>query len=336
MAEEKKEKKEKALFWSSFDLYQNCPQRFLFKYGHPAYDLGAGFGEPKPVSEQRSEHHAIMGVAIQYAIEHLYNDLLWKRLLPSAKNHLTVPELIAILKELVWIKMDQQIQERYVDWRRAPSHGDMAEICIDGVLGYLRTMQANQFLGEYAKAEQLYVNFIGDVPVGARVDLVLRRDPKPGRTKNLGITLLDGKNSKHKNRWTNPDQLRWYAMLFFLCYNRLPDRAGFVYYRYPYGMATKDGGIEQGVDWVDLDRQDIRGLAQRAVDVRNAIRRREFDPKPIPAYCRYCDWEKDCPERQAQLERNRKKRGKRKTDGIDDEFPLPVFESDDTGIQEIG
>lgn len=304
-------KKVKSLYWSSLKTYEECPQKFLFKYGAPGIDVGGGPGKPKPIPEQRSEHHMMMGTVIQYAIERFYNDELWKGL---RSGDLSTKELVSMLKDITRKSFNQETTVRHIDWREAPAPAEMLDTCIKGVIGYLKTMKANHLLGEFAKAEYLLLGYIDDnTPVGGRVDTIIRRDEKPGRPAP-GFTIIDGKNSKHKMKYTDPDQLRWYALLLYLSHGVLPDRLGFAFYRYPYGTPVEgeEGEIEQGVEWVEYDRGDIRGLAQRAVEARRAIGQKEFEANPVPKVCRFCDWEKVCTQRQAQRKANARKRGRKK------------------------
>ena len=125
--------------------------------------------------------------------------------------------------------------------------------------------------------------------------------------------------------YTDPDQLRWYALCFYLTYNQLPNRLGFVFYRYPYGnpMVDVDGQpvldemgnqkTEPGVEWVPFTMDDLKGLGQRATDTHKALHKELFVAKPSPTACRFCDYESVCPERQAQKAQNRK--GPRKDTG---------------------
>jgi hypothetical protein len=124
--------------------------------------------------------------------------------------------------------------------------------------------------------------------------------------------------------YTDPDQLRWYALCFYLSYRRMPDRLGFVYFRYPYGQEKVDvdgdpipevdeqgrhtGGneIESGVDWVGFTRDDLKGIATRARDAMRGITREKFPANPVPSQCRFCDFETVCPERMAQKKANRR------------------------------
>lgn len=307
--------KPRTLYWSPLDTYENCPQCFLWSRGWGTIDLGAGPGKKKPVPVKRSEHHAVMGTAIQAVIERFYNDQLWLVLSPV--------QLRDRLMELAEQEFKLELARNYIDWHKSPSREELEKFIKDAIRGYMRTLKQHHLLGPYAKAEVDLIGYVNKyTPVGGRADLIIRRD-------DTGVTILDGKNSKRYKdgrggmmTFTNPDQLRWYALCYYLTYRKLPDRLGFVYYRYPYGspMVDVDGvpvldemgnqKIEQGVDWVPFNMDDLKGLGQRAVDATQAMQKEKFEARPTPKYCKYCDYESVCPERRAQIAANRRTKKK--------------------------
>jgi hypothetical protein len=305
------------LYPTSLFTYEDCPQQFLWSKGWGHIDLGRGPGKGKARPVKKSEHHAVLGTAIQYSIERFYNDELWR-------NIASFPDLRDRLLKLGEEGYQLELRKRFIDWREAPPQDEMREIIRNGILGYLRTMKAHKLIGPYAKAEVELLAYINKWnPIGGRADVIFRRD-------DTGATIIDGKNSKRfkdpkdKTKWmtfTKPDQLRYYAMLYYLCYHKLPERLGFVFYRFPYGdpVVTTDGTvvpgqIEQGVEWVPCTLEDVKGIAQRAVDARKGMDREKFAATPSPSTCRMCDFETVCPERQAQKAANR--RGPRDTDDL--------------------
>lgn len=276
------------LYWAHVESYEKCPQKALWQYGWGGIDLGAGPGRSKPKPHDKSRHHAVMGIVIQGVLEHFYNAELWKHR-EGLKDRLVRMTRDRLLDEL---------PRNRIDWRESPPHTELEEVCVSGVLGYMRTMQVHKLLGPYARSE---VNLFGYatkyLALGGRADFVIRRE-------DVGITIMDGKNSQTKMKYVDPDQLRWYALCFALSYHKLPDRLGFVWYRYPYDEATG----EQGVDWVDFTRRDLRELLDRAQVVRKGQRKEDFDAKPAYQVCRFCDYESVCPQRQAAREENAAKR----------------------------
>jgi len=223
----------------------------------------------------------MMGIAIQYAIEKMYNDELYR----------DPPRLSEVLLSLVEREWERQEEDprNAVDFAKAGlSREELLQVCRDGVLGYIATMKAHRFLGPYAKAE---VNLLGWVdkwnPLGGRPDVIVRRD-------DTGITIIDGKNTLHKMKYTDPDQLRWYALLFRLAYKKMPDRLAYVWYRFPYE------GAESGVEWIDFSEDDLKGLAHRAVEAKKTMFKKKFEATPSPSTCRFCPWESECEDRAAQ------------------------------------
>lgn len=290
------------LYYSPFYNYEKCPQLFLWSRGWEDIDVGGGPGRRKPVPVQSSKHHSIMGTVIQKVIEDMYNNELWR----DPKT------LVSALMKILDYEFNRELSRNYVDWSQSPSRAELYQTCYDGVIGYLKTMKANRLLGPYARAEVLLLGHADkNTLIGGRADMIIRRD-------DTGVTILDGKNSKDKGKYTSPDQVRWYALCYFLMYNKLPDRVGFVYYRYPNGTVRADGTIDEGIDWVPFNKADIEGLAERAIEARKLMAQRKFDANPSPKGCQFCEYETVCEARIAQRAynaRNRKK-GADKVSGI--------------------
>jgi len=279
------------LYWSNFKYYEECPRKFLWYRGWEGIELGAGPGRSKPKPENFSEHHILMGKVIQKVIELMYNNELWRK--PAT--------LKTQLEKLTKQHFEFEMGKSYIDWKKSPARLDLYRTCLEGVLGYLSTMKHHRLIGSYARAEKDLVAYINDyVPIGGRVDLMIRRE-------DTGLSILDGKNGKHKDKYLDPNQLRWYGLCFYLCYGKLPDRLGWAYYRFPYGMinpVTQE--VEPGVEWIEFSLDDLKGLAKRALEVRKFMDQHKFDPTPTPNVCRWCEYQTICPERIEQKNKNRK------------------------------
>ncbi len=295
------------LYWTHIEAYEVCPQKGLWKAGWPDIDLGAGLGRSKPVPKDLSRHHAVMGIVVQGVLENFYNQEQWRN-----------PEgLQKRLTEATKERLSYECGRNYINWHRSPTYEEMETVAVSGVLGYLRTMKAHQLLGIYARSEvKLLGHLTKWLPVGGKADFVIRRD-------DTGITMLDGKNGATKMKYVDPDQLRWYALMYALSFGKLPDRIGFVWYRFPYDEATG----EQGLDWVTFTKRDLKELADRAQEVRLKQRKGLFDPTPSGEACRYCDYESVCEARQQMKQANSAKRRK---------DSLPVIDESSDGIVELG
>ena len=287
----------KYLYFSPFDMYESCPQRFLWSRGWPTINLGYGLGKRKPKPVKESRHHAAMGQIIGKVVEDFFEQEWWKH--RNGLHDRMSTAVDAVFKA--------EMETQYIDWRQAPPRGEMLQVCRDGVSGFLRTVHANKLFGPWAKAEYNLLGWVNEyTPVGGRCDVIFRRD-------DTGTTILDGKNSKEKGKYTNPDQLRWYALCHYLAFGRLPERLGFIYFRFPYD-AEKG---ESGVDWVPCTKEDVRGLASRAVDAQKKMHKERFEANPVPSYCKFCEYETVCPERIAQKAHNSRNRHPKESASID-------------------
>lgn len=270
----------KHLYWSSLESYETCPRSYLWGHGHPGVDLGRGPGRSK-AKPLDSKHHAVMGIVLSRALEHLYNDEMWR----DPEN------LTNRLTDLVRREFAFALNENYVDWTQSPPKSELLRVCMDGIFGFLRTMKANKLLGPYAKSEVDLTGWVDQyTPVGGRPDIIIRRD-------DTGVMILDGKNSMTPGKHTNPDQLRWYALVFYLAYNVMPSRLAFVYFRYPEGTPPKDH--PEGTPWtglveVPVTRDDLKALGIRAKETFRAISKELFDPSPSPKACTWCDFRTVC------------------------------------------
>ncbi len=315
------------LYWSSLSMYEACPQKYLWSRGWGDIDLGRGPGKSKERPLKSSAHHAMMGTVIQAVIERMYNDELWKH-----------PGLVKRLEELIDQQFRLEMGKTYIDWRLSPPMDELLATVTEGVMGFLKTFKHNKLIGPYARCEEDYLAYIDKYnPVGGRFDFLIRRD-------DVGVMILDGKNgkryfdkkSKTYSSYIDPDQLRFYAMTFFLAKGVLPAKLGFIPFRYPWGyippqeewpgylspeeeisQGKKSAPVqpepETGVKWVDFTKDDLKGLAQRAVDARTGMEKERFEAKPEPPKCKFCDYETVCPARIAQKEANSSKRGPKTT-----------------------
>lgn len=285
-------RKRKALWWSSMNMYYNCPKQFQYKYGSP----GVEPTKPPP----RSEHHILMGVVIQAVVEDFYNQQLW---LSDGAPRPTA-DLVKILIALTKNKFQHKLRKFHIDWSKSDDEGELLDTCIRGVLGYLRTMKENLLIGEENVCEQRIVVDMGDFAIGAKPDLIVKRTTGEAS----GISIIDGKNSKSGE--SDPDQLRLYALIFYRKYGIVPNRLGFAWYRYPSGSEMPNGEPSTGVTWISCDKDDLDGLAARCATVHEGITAQKFPANPVPKYCKWCDWESLCAERQKQRAENAAKRSK--------------------------
>lgn len=286
------------LYWSRFETYTKCPQKFLWKYGHKDIDLGEGLGKPKPVPIEESKHNAIVGIVMANFMDEFYKKEWYKN-----PDNLHEKMSTYIARETMF-----QVQSNHIDWSRAKNHGQMEQEAMDAAIGFLSTFKEHKLLGPYAKSELDLKNWIedGQYPIGGRPDLVLKRK------KGSRVTILDGKMSRRKSKGCNKDQLLWYGLLFWLSYNVIPSELGWIWFSYPYGSKDVDGNTEPGVELIEFDKYDLLEVASKGKDMIQSVERKEFDATPKASYCNYCVYESVCEERKQQRKANSEKRRKNK------------------------
>lgn len=303
----------KGLYWSSYNVFK-CPQRFIWKYGFEGIDFGNGPGKPKSPDNIRSEHHAIMGTVIQSVVEDFYNNKLYIPLIENPTKE-ELRNTISVLSKKTKDKFSDEIysEKKYINWREAPTASQMEKVCVDGVIGYIKTAVANYLFGEINEAEKhIVIDSLGDtgIKIGAKIDLYIER---PNDSKhNPGITIVDGKNSKYMGKYLDKDQLLFYAVCVFLQKGVMPDRLGFVHYRFPYGNKISHISISKGVDWINFTSDDVVSMMSKIIETGKKLdtyKPEDFFSNPSPKMCRFCEWE--CEARKLQREANSKIKSKK-------------------------
>lgn len=287
------------IYWSHIKMMRACPRQYLWHKGHPNHDLGAGYGKPMPLPEEKreSEHHQLMGTVLSQVVEDIYNHELYRE--PS--------KLVEKVKEIVNDAFLKAEKRHYVLWTYMTRDQAM-DTCQQGARNFLEIMKEHRLLGPYARSEvKMTPSMNKYFNVSGIVDLIYR--DKEGK-----VHILDGKNASTPMKYEDEDQLRWYALCFRLQYGVNPDRIGFFYFRYPTSNPPNSHNANPDDPWtglveVSLTEDDITRLGKEAIETNRAIHRGVFEPNPMPKHCRMCKFENICPERQEQKKHNAAKRG---------------------------
>jgi RecB family exonuclease len=308
------------IYWSHLKMMRACPRQYLWHKGHPNHDLGAGYGKPKPLPEEKkeSEHHQLMGTVLSYVVECVYNHQLY-----------TDPQnLLKKVLEITREAFEEAEKRHYVLWTYM-TRDQALDICLQGARNFLEIMKEHRLLGPYAKSELKMTPAVNNYfSVCGIADLVYR-------DKEDNIHILDGKNASTPMKYEDEDQLRWYALCFRLQYGVLPHRLGFFYFRYPSSNPPENHNADPEKEWtglveVSITEEDIKRLGEEAVQTNLAIHKGVFEPNPMPKHCRVCKFENICEERQAQKAHNAAKRGMVKVTNKD-----PVIEGGTSGFVDL-
>jgi len=244
----------KRLSWSGYNTYDRCPAAYDFSY----------------VQKRRvpfNAYNTIGGKTIQKVFELFYNNEIWRR----------GPEAQGILMEYLEREYARFCEKETIDWDARESkltQEELYETLRPLVPGTLRLIKNHKLLGRYAKSEVKLQAWIDKVLVHGIADFVIRRDKEH--------MILDGKLTRHRDKYLKRDQLVWYVMLFYLQHSHLVEKTGWIYYTY------------SELEWVPISAEDVSGLHARVEETIRNIKKRKFDATPNADSCRFCDFKPIC------------------------------------------
>lgn len=291
------------LSWSGFDTYQQCPKKYKLTRVDKATP-------PEP----DSRHNAIVGSVVQRVYEDFYNEELWRSGRETSK----------ILLERTPKYFYDYLDKEYVDFSHVTCRFTQIEAldrCLEMVPKVLEGIKREGLLGPYARSEvQLKAHLQGSYHLFGIADFIIRK-------KNGEILLVDGKASRHREKYVDKKQLTFYALLFYLLHRRLPDKIGFFFYHFA-------DDPEKAFDWYVPTREEVAALRQELVDTFGKVQRLWFRATPSSNACQFCPWQAVCPERQKQKAvRREKRRWNRAQRG---EETLPSLSESSSGTAMVG
>lgn len=285
------------LSFSGYKVYCECPKQYWHKYVDKTTP-------PKPDNCVNALYGSVVGVLF----EHFYVNKWWR--VDNVVSHM----LSQVDDTLTKVMADQR--GRIVDWNDEKanyhSRSELVEDIRASVPVGIKIIRENRFLGPTAIAEMKLDTDFGPHRVAGRADFVIER-VKP----HSDLIILDGKGSKHREKYVEESQLKWYAFLYQAQTGRVPDKLGFVFWRFTGEKATM---------WVDFTRDDLDALKSEVLGtmdrVEKTVRRLNLlSDQPKSAYeerqekfpaqptygCNLCSYLDVCEEGSAKYGKNKKK-----------------------------
>lgn len=291
------------LSYSGCKKYCECPRCYYHAYI-------AKTKPPKPDNRVGM----LYGQTVGHLFEAFYNEKLWRH---GAPESMLRKRAQVVLRSV----MAQESKSGVFDWKESAKMKDYK--CEEDILKDveetvprgLEIIRQHRLLGVDAVAEDKLDADICGNRLGGRADFVMRRAAPHGDR-----VILDGKGSKHRDKYTDVRQLHWYALLHKERYGYLPDRVAFIFWRQP---------VDQAVDWHPVKQEDVDSLRDSVLETISEIegmaKRRLplsepafFPPKPSESNCKFCSYSPLCPEGQVMLSKDR-----------------PQY-SEDEGVEDIG
>lgn len=287
------------LSYSAYSQWNKCGKQ---------YRLDRISDKEPPVRD--SKHNAIVGSVTQRIFEDFYNEKMWKI------NNGLVDEL----HKRAEVYLDEFVADNYINWSdftcRFKSKYEPLKEIQDIIPKTIKGISREKLVGPYAVSElELKVPFGEDYLYGF-IDFIIRQEDGT-------LLLLDGKSSRHYDKYVNPEQLYYYSLMFFLRYHKIPDKLGFFFYRYA-------DDPDKAIQWHPIDKARVRDIKEDIQRTMTAIHNRKFEANPEPSHCNWCVWSQICDERQEQKRQNKAKRrmnSKKKEIKVDEDEDFIGFDA---------
>lgn len=316
--------------YSGYKTEEGCPYTYWHQYINKT-------PPPKP----DNGINALFGIIIGGIFEVFYRDRIWQH-----KNY--VDRLFSLIEPQFVAATTQQRRPVMYDWSdpkaNYQSKADLFKDVAEAIPVGLTLIKENRLLGLKAEPEMKLDAKFGtknEHLIGGRADFVIERV-----SPENDLIILDGKGSKHREKYVDGGapkrkgapiegtQLKWYALLYRKHFGRLPDKLGYVFWRFPHPT---------GMEWIEFTKSSVDALEHQVVSTldrlaKNVRRlelvsgqkktydelRQELFPAQPSGGCRFCSYSASCPEgkayiAQAESEDRRRTKTKLPLSGVDEE-----------------
>jgi hypothetical protein len=271
------------LSYSGYKTYIQCPKRYLKEVNRV-----------KP-PEETSAYFKLYGLLIEKFFK------LHSNVYSKDNSNLDNGTIHKILKKL-WLGI---LEKNYVNWTD-PWVKESSEHIFESVYqDVLKNLDKFKFWCN-ANSEVTFDVYLkkSDDHLICRLDYIVTN---PDGT----VEILDGKGTYKMDKTVDIEQLYFYILMYYLHNKKLPDKAGFLYYKF------------QTIRYVDFDKDIITDFMKKLSIVKNAAKTdSKYEAKVgISKQCKWCAYKTDCVElisaREA-LANKRKAKAKVKPDVLDE------------------
>jgi hypothetical protein len=245
--------------------------------------------------------NALFGTVVGNLFELFYRDRLWR--MSGIEQR-----MLDILPSVYTTACLKETRHGAIRWKGEDPKANYASE--EALLADVRTaiprglqiIRHHRLLGPVQSEAEIVLDYtVGEHIIGGRADFLIKRI-----APHDDLILLDGKGSKWRGKYVDERQLKWYAMLHRLKRGCMPDKIGFVFWRFE---------AEQALDWVDFSEAELVQLQGSVLDSMNNIAAAQTQLAALPAEeqtaalaslfpvspgdrCRLCAFRPLCPEGQ--------------------------------------
>lgn len=172
------------------------------------------------------------------------------------------------------------VSKEFIIWNREDEYNEVRQLAVDTIPRCFNTLKEQGFLDGQVFAEVKAKIPYGDNFLSGRIDFLFQRE---GR-----ITIIDGKTSKHRDKYLDADQLYMYVLFAReKVGNNYPIDIGYQYVRFG------------DIDIYDVDEAILKKLQDKISYAFTAIEAGSFAATPSKESCKYCMFRNECVERVA-------------------------------------
>lgn len=245
------------LSYSDYKTYINCPRLY--------YNRTNKIEPP----ERSSKYFSLYGKLIEKFFEKYTNDF------SRNKEPLKDSQIRFFLRDM-WNNI---LEYNYVNWSE-PWVKETSDEIFDSVYNDVKANLDIFDFWKYSRSEvtlEVLLKKNKDILKG-RVDFICKRPDGV-------VEIIDGKGTRKVDKTVDIEQLYFYALLYMLKNKRLPDKLGFLYYKFHM------------IKYIDFDMDSIMEFKDKLALVKKAIKADEkFECKVgISKQCKWCEYQLECP-----------------------------------------
>jgi hypothetical protein len=244
------------LSYSEYKDYKACPK---------CYHNRVNNVEPPA---QMSKYFALYGLLIELFFKHYTNNFIKRNLILS-------DDQTRIILRKLW---DKVLKETYVIWDDPWVKESSEHIFLSVHEDIKRNLDKFSFW-KNAQAEVSYEIILKKTQdiLSCRMDFVVNNHDGT-------VEILDGKGTYKMDKSVDIEQLYFYALIYLLHHKKLPNRIGFLYYKF------------QTITYIDFDQAILMDFRDKLAMVKKALKEDKiFEARVgISKQCKWCEYQITC------------------------------------------
>jgi hypothetical protein len=282
------------LSYSEYKNYIQCPMKYYKEVNNIA------------PPEKPSKYFRVYGLLTEYFFK-IYTNKFSKE-----DIQLRDEQVYAILRKL-WTKI---LDENFVEWTDPWCRESSEHIFMSAYEDVLKNL--NNF--DFWKNAQASMSF--EILLKKSQDILSCCLDFLVNNPDGTIELIDGKGTYSLDKAVDVEQVYFYILIYYLHYKKLPDKAGYLYYKF------------QTIRYIDFDMNIIMDFKNKLALVKSAIKKDKiFEAKVgISKQCKWCDYRMTCEA----LIQKRQERAEKKKPTITFDFEGSVLSFSPKGIYNEG